>query len=476
MEAQNGPPRASKRWSPWALFFLGFGLLVLLLVGIVTIGGITFSSRASARVEQALAEIREAGEPTSAAELEAHYRLPLGMEDTTDLWLDATRPLGTDAFTSDAGELPIVGSGSSEIPLPGEPWADLEAAEELLQEYGHSLDLMHQAAELGGAARYPTDFSLGLAMLLEHAQNLRGGARLLLLESHVLAHRGDLGGAARSIHAILMLARSLEREPVLVSELVRLACDGIAREQLEALLPTVDFSDEDLVRLQNDLRAIDYHENLCQAMIGERVIGIVVFESPDSSGLEIDVGRGTLWRFTQRGGFVVYLQHMDRMVLAAKLPWPQALQDAERADSQLETTVQGASFLTKMTHLFPALIAPAVSAAFTATARNVALNGAADAAIAVELFRRKRGSRPERLEQLVPEFLPEVPVDPYDGEPLRYTVDGDRYRIYSVGENRMDDGGSEDEGPDGVSLDYVFSVGNPHEGERSVDQEKPREP
>ncbi|MFH1264923.1 MAG: hypothetical protein ABIK89_04305, partial [Planctomycetota bacterium] len=313
MEAQDGPPRPSKRWSPWALFFLGLGLLVLLLVGIVTIGGITLSSRASARVEEALAEIREAGEPSSAAELEEHYRLPPGVEDTTDLWLDATRPLATEDFTADAGELPIVGTGESEIPLPGEPWPGLEAAEELLEDYRHSLDLMHQAAELGGAARYPTNFSLGFDMLLEYAQNLRAGARLLLLESHVLAHRGDLAGAARSIHAIFMLANSLDLEPVLVSELVRLACDSIARERIEALLPTVDFSDEDLLRLQDDLRAIDYHENLYQAMIGERVIGIVGFESADFLGLEIEGGKAKLWRFTQRGGFVVYLQHMDRM-------------------------------------------------------------------------------------------------------------------------------------------------------------------
>src|SRR3972149_5939251 len=103
---------------------------------------------------------------------------------------EAPRPLAAEVFTSDAGELPIVGTGEGEIPPPGRPWPELEAAEQLLEKYRTSLELMHKAAGLGGAARYPTDFSLGFNMLLDHAQNLRGGARLLTLEAHVLAHRG----------------------------------------------------------------------------------------------------------------------------------------------------------------------------------------------------------------------------------------------------------------------------------------------
>jgi hypothetical protein len=39
--------------------------------------------------------------------------------------------------------------------------------------------------------------------------------------------------------------------------------------------------------------------------------------------------------------------------------------------------------------------------------------------LAVEAYRRQHGQYPERLEQLVPEFLPAVPVDPRDGQPLR---------------------------------------------------------
>jgi hypothetical protein len=122
--------------------------------------------------------------------------------------------------------------------------------------------------------------------------------------------------------------------------------------------------------------------------------------------------------------------------------------------------------------MIPQLLAPALAAAFEATARNVALNGAADAAIACERYRRRHGELPERLDQLVPEFLPEVATDPYNGLPLQYLVRDAEYLVYSVGSNRIDQGGLITEGLDG---DYVFRVGPPQEPEHLGAEEDPAE-
>jgi hypothetical protein len=44
---------------------------------------------------------------------------------------------------------------------------------------------------------------------------------------------------------------------------------------------------------------------------------------------------------------------------------------------------------------------------------------------------------------LVPEFLPAVPVDPADGQPLRYrAAAAGGFTLYSVGEDGVDDGGN----------------------------------
>ena len=45
---------------------------------------------------------------------------------------------------------------------------------------------------------------------------------------------------------------------------------------------------------------------------------------------------------------------------------------------------------------------------------------AAIAALACRSYRDRHGDWPEKLDDLVPEFLDKVPLDPFDGKPLRY--------------------------------------------------------
>ena len=59
--------------------------------------------------------------------------------------------------------------------------------------------------------------------------------------------------------------------------------------------------------------------------------------------------------------------------------------------------------------------------------------------VAAELYRRRAGRYPAALEDLVPEFLPSVPVDPFDhGAPVKY--DAQRGVIWTVGPNYECDG------------------------------------
>ena len=63
-------------------------------------------------------------------------------------------------------------------------------------------------------------------------------------------------------------------------------------------------------------------------------------------------------------------------------------------------------------------------------------------AIALKRFQLKHGNYPAQLSELAPEFLPSVPVDPYDGKPLRYHPNADgTFLLYCVGEDGVDDGG-----------------------------------
>lgn len=63
------------------------------------------------------------------------------------------------------------------------------------------------------------------------------------------------------------------------------------------------------------------------------------------------------------------------------------------------------------------------------------------AALALELYNRRIGRYPSTLDELVPSYLPSLPIDPLNGEPLRYRLLNGSPVLYSVGDDRDDDGG-----------------------------------
>jgi hypothetical protein len=70
--------------------------------------------------------------------------------------------------------------------------------------------------------------------------------------------------------------------------------------------------------------------------------------------------------------------------------------------------------------------------------RNLAIT-----AIALKRYHQANsGDYPRTLDQLVPRFLSEIPVDPFDGKPLRYRRETkDRFMLYSIARDGIDDGG-----------------------------------
>jgi len=103
------------------------------------------------------------------------------------------------------------------------------------------------------------------------------------------------------------------------------------------------------------------------------------------------------------------------------------------------------------------MLEPAIDGTFAKKVRGDASLQATRTILALRAYQIAHGNLPKDLFALVPEFLSEVPVDAFDGKPLRYSAE--RKVVYSVGKNLKDDGG-EDRGQDVPEaqrhLDYVF--------------------
>jgi len=96
----------------------------------------------------------------------------------------------------------------------------------------------------------------------------------------------------------------------------------------------------------------------------------------------------------------------------------------------------------KLYSMYTLLLTPAYVQAVTAFSRNASETGSADAAIAAELYRRKNGKWPAKLDDLVPEFLPAVPTDPFTNLPLVMKTTAESCKVYSVGQDGTDNGGN----------------------------------
>lgn len=59
---------------------------------------------------------------------------------------------------------------------------------------------------------------------------------------------------------------------------------------------------------------------------------------------------------------------------------------------------------------------------------------------ALRAYQKEKGTLPAGLEELVPKYISRVPLDPFDGKPLRYSKE--KRIIYCVGKDLQDNGGS----------------------------------
>lgn len=433
-DASVSLPR-QRRIGPGLIVLFAFGVLLVPLLFVAV-----WTSHTSRRqVADELERIRASGEPLSIQELETFYETPPQGRDTTKIWLTAVAPLYTSQFREDGNGLPFMGEAAEMVPLPGEPWPQLDQAERLLAKYERSLEGMHQAARLGGEARFP--FTDGRAISTRHLEQLGAGGQLLALETVVRAHRGHPDDALESVLTTVAAAQSLEREPLLLSQLVRLALVGATCERIVWLLSAEILNDGQLATLDAALPDGEYQKSLRRALVGERTIGMQTFADPSARQQQNLAVRFPLMSNADQ---TLYLQTMRELILTAEKSGPAWMQGAETARicfRQLTRTIAARQCYPLTFQLVPHLQPHAEF-----VSRHEAQRDATRVAIAIERFRRQQGRLPESLDELVPQLVVKLPFDQFEGRPLRYLPSATEYVVYSVGPNGADDGGS-DESP-----------------------------
>ena len=137
----------------------------------------------------------------------------------------------------------------------------------------------------------------------------------------------------------------------------------------------------------------------------------------------------------QGRGLLDILDYMDNCIEAARLP----LSERVARFRQIEKDLNELSVL----HVMIKVLAPAMSRIGEIDLRLHAHLDLAKAALAIERYRLATGGVPSELAELVPAYLDEVPIDPFDARPIRYKRTEPGYLLYSVMEDGEDNGGLE---------------------------------
>jgi len=136
----------------------------------------------------------------------------------------------------------------------------------------------------------------------------------------------------------------------------------------------------------------------------------------------------------------LYEQGLDQAVRFAATPvWKRT--DADSPD--LASANIAASATSRFRFLPVWALTPALGRAVWVHDESTQRSAGLLTAIAIEIYRRKHGSYPSSLADIETSILPAIPLDMFDGQPLRYLphnlLDNNRPVIYSIGVDRKDD-------------------------------------
>ncbi len=299
-------------------------------------------------------------------------------------------------------------------------------------------------------------------VLLPHLASLRMGARLLCVDARLAALQGESERALANLTAVVGMSTHVHTGETLIEALVDLDIFSIASgTTLETLrLHSEIFSEEELLTLAHEFAGAEFDP--IPALKTERAFFLDVIQrsfTDDGSGDGVLVDEGIeLLNLLDMGaepssgpaltGPIARLlvgSRADQVALHDKimtfyearsaLPLWKQFEEEDAADTLLENHVGDPSYLF-VVRLVPALSRTIVNHELIRMERDRTL-----AAIALELYRKREGAYPQRLEQLVPQYLPALPIDRFDGQPFRYELRDGTPMVWSVGADLDDDRG-----------------------------------
>jgi len=313
------------------------------------------------------------------------------------------------------------------------------AKESWVRKNGPALQLLRQ----GFAYQYRSPAARSFVTQLPYLADFRGLARLLIIESHARSERGDWPGACRTTLDILHLGHDLPRGGPLIGGLVGYAIDAMARQELAAITSHLDAATSrgaavEIEKLEE--RRVPYSETMQEEMWIYQASLEEMMRNPNwrtnicGQFASSPIDWRTLIRLqacSKRQILNGYTRYMKAVIAQGRLPYILAKPPIPIPNDPLNEMMLSVNDRSRFS-----------------AARDEAFNALLEVSLALRAFKLEHHACPATLNELLPDYLKQVPRDPFGGgEALHYRKDGDRCLLYSIGPNGKDDGGKPADDP-----------------------------
>ncbi|HEY0548816.1 MAG TPA: hypothetical protein VGF13_04385 [Verrucomicrobiae bacterium] len=333
-----------------------------------------------------------------------------------------------------------------------------ENAEEILNAFQ---PIEPEIAELRAAAKRPyAQFTNNQANAfladLPNFVAMRTITQFLILHSYAELAGGHSDRAFADIEVVHRLADALNVPSTLVTAMMRVAILGATLGPFEQGLSTGAWSEQELAAFQKYFESVDLLTGFDAALRGGERNGItkLVEDLPRQQLTETMAGRDVqnmqeylfklAVRWCPRGWLYQNAINYSRMMQKSVEVYDVRAQRVfpEKCDAALAYILKELQVASPFKYLAGRAV-PNLARATQAMAQQQAHLHEAALACALERYRRAHGEYPENLAALVPQSMNKLPNDLMTGEALKYQrAEKDKFRLYSVGWNLKDDGGT----------------------------------
>ncbi len=323
--------------------------------------------------------------------------------------------------------------------------------------------IKNQSPEAAGGSGAPSDNPLLLTLLLPHLRELRSFVRWLQFDVQVAAHERDGSTAAADLIACFGIADQLREIPWIILDMESWRAFESSIVSLGAIVaehPDL-MNDAQLDAINRRLMAYAEGGPFYPRFSGERTVFADVVQrvyDPDDQfrpeiacqilcdkpnwWVKIGAPVSTHW-YARRPEMIKRFEDLLHAAEAAcTVPLWKCIAAPPRPGDDFSTDERTKFVLIWVFGSPPSK--PYFLAQSAQQQRDAGLT-----VIALARYHLQSHRWPDDLDDLVPQFLPEIPPDRFTGEPLRYHVVNEKPIVYSVGADRDDDGGQPPPGKDG---------------------------